>query len=272
MRLLSATLLFLFAACKESIVHDLSESEANRILTRLHEISITGEKVHQPDGLWSLSVDKTNVMPAIKWLNDSRLIKNDKTKASDKSSLLSSREDQRFRSERSLSNALETTLSSIQGVLESRVHLNLPATDPILGHRLANTKGSGSVLLVVTSDFVQSNEAVAKLVASAAGLVSSEISVLVSREEKMNPNLGSRATSDSLSIEEIKPPSLITEQGLQWWNITKYIDNLELWITGILLFVSGILVLIIGKKGRLTSNASIEIEEAETYDFKRDLQ
>lgn len=172
----------ILTGCKEKIVHNLSENDANRYLARLDEISAGASKVKQPDGKWSISVDKTKAILAIKHLGDSRMLKSSDAPASEQSSLISSREDQRFKFERALSREIENTLASIEGVLEARVHLNLPGVDPILGHRLPASKGTGSVLLVIKKDFQLTTEMIADLVSGASGIETGQIAVLFNLE------------------------------------------------------------------------------------------
>ena len=98
---------------------------------------------------------------------------------------MSSREQQRFQFERSLSSSIETTLSALDGVLDVRVHLNLPVSDPLFGKPVnSQDKGSASVLLITGSVFPNSNEQIASLVAGASGISSKNVSVLISVKNK----------------------------------------------------------------------------------------
>lgn len=201
------------ANCRETIIHNLSENDANRFLTKLNQSSIEASKDKQSDGMWSISVNKEDSMKALKKLDDSRLLKAVAYASNERSSLISSKEDQKFYFERSLSAEIEKTILSIEGVLEARVHLNIPVTDPILGNRLANSKGSGSVLLIVRDKFSMEPEALSQLVSGAAGIEKSQISVLISKEvedvietaiEKENSTLISLPQDDVVKPEQIQ--------------------------------------------------------------------
>ncbi len=167
--------------CKEQIIHNLSESEANRLLTRLDEAKIESEKVKQADGKWALAVEKGQVVVAIKFLSDARMLRAESVAISESGSVLSSREEQRFRYERALSKEIESTLSSIDGVLESRVHLNMAPLDPLLGNVLPNSKGTASVLVVALQQFTLGKDEISALVSGASGIEIAGISVLINR-------------------------------------------------------------------------------------------
>ena len=167
------------SGCREQILHNLSESEANKVVNRLHEKRIQAEKTRQSDGRWMISVERTESMPALAQLERERLLKEEEKRGAESSSLISSRETQRFSFERSLSGEIEKTLEGIEGVLEARVHLNLPQTDPLFGTRVQGEKGSASVLLLTDRLYNQEKAAIAGIVAGASGVAASEVSVLV---------------------------------------------------------------------------------------------
>jgi type III secretory pathway lipoprotein EscJ len=70
---------------------------------------------------------------------------------------------------------------ALTGVLESRVHLNLPPTDPIFGRSTEKEyHSSGSVLLITDETFQEVHREIQILVAGAAGISPDSISVLIS--------------------------------------------------------------------------------------------
>lgn len=174
-------LIFLYG-CRESILHDLSENEANSLISRLHERQITAEKVRQPDGKWSISVTQSETLRAIHDLEKERYALKDPAEKAEKPSVMSSREEQRFSYERAVSREIEKTLRSIEGVLYSRVHMNLPLSDPVFGAK-NQSGGSASVLLVVNSAFRQEKEAVAGIVGGATGIAVTAITVIVNLQQ-----------------------------------------------------------------------------------------
>lgn len=174
--------------CKDELIHNLSETDANRVITALHDQEIEVSKVAQPDGRWSIEVASSDSIRALKLLNQTRLIKGTETVSRERASVISSREDQRFQFERSLSEEIERTVSNLPGALEVRVHLNMPLVDPLFGHKLSKDEGSGSVLLIAEHDSQIQKEEVASLVSGASGIPAAKISVLISFTKLSNLN------------------------------------------------------------------------------------
>ncbi len=170
----------LLTGCKEQILHDLSEMDANRLLTRLGAASITAEKIKQADSRWSLSVDQQDSLAALSLLSEARVLRDSNKKSEEASPLVSNREDQRFRFERRLSGELEETLGALPGVLEARVHLNLPPVDPLFGRPSRDNKGSASILIVLKRESELQVDSVAQLVSGASGISREGVSVLLS--------------------------------------------------------------------------------------------
>lgn len=173
--------LILCLGCKEQIVHNLNETDANRLLTKLNETNIDAEKVKQPDARWAIAVSKSEAIKAIKFLSDSRVFKDVDDGTPERSSIISSREDQRFKYERALSREIENTVASILGVLEARVHLNLPRVDPLFGQPIDASPGSASVLIIAEQNTRIEPADIALLVSGASGVARNNISVLVTR-------------------------------------------------------------------------------------------
>lgn len=139
--------------------------------------------MRQADGSWALAVARAETLNAIRFLNESRLFK-DSDLPREKASLVSSRDEQRFRIERSLSRELEQTLTRMEGVLEARVHLNLPVVDPLFGQPLdKNARGGASALLAVSKEFAKKPDEIAALIAGAAGLNAASVTVLLDSGE-----------------------------------------------------------------------------------------
>lgn len=172
---------FSLCGCEEQILHDLTEHEANKVLSRLHVGKLPATKVLQSDGRWSISVDEDHVISALTFLDSNRVLapRTSVLPSSSKGGIVPSREEQWFRYERSVAVSIEESLSTIRGVLETRVHLNLPEKDPLFGTKKLDV-GSGSVLLVVDDRYATDKADVANLVSGAAGIPAQYISVLQS--------------------------------------------------------------------------------------------
>jgi type III secretion protein J len=174
-------LVFIISACQEQIVHDLSEREANSVMSQLSMARLDARKVQQPDGRWAISVEHDEMIPALSYIETRRILTTrDAKSVSNKGSMIPSREEQRFRYERSVAVSIEESLSALPGVLDARVHVNLPDDDLLFGD-LARKGGSGSVLLVVDRTFVAGDDEVAALVGGAAGLPRDVVRVLKSQ-------------------------------------------------------------------------------------------
>ena len=193
-------------ACQEQIVHDLSERDANRVISHLSEARLHPHKVQQPDGRWAISVARDEMVPALGYLDTRRvLVTRDSPDVASKGTIIPSREEQWFRYERSMAHSIEESLSTLPGVLEARVHLNLPDEDPLFGDGTRGG-GSGSVLLVVEARFSAGAGEVAAVVSGAAGLKPELVRVLTSTtSESIAPPLieAARPTSVS-SLPQIK--------------------------------------------------------------------
>jgi type III secretion protein J len=195
--------------CRETIVHDLEEREANRLMGRLNEAAMAVHKERQTDGKWSLSVPTSRSIEAIKRLAKERLLKTDKQTKPVAAGPLTSREDQKFRYERNLSREIETTLASIEGILEARVHLNIPAIDPIFGSAGDSSTASASVLLITDMNFKLGTDQIAGLVGGAAGVPVKKIAVLTSTIEETSVNFAAIAAQSNPSVAAIQQKNII---------------------------------------------------------------
>ena len=63
--------------CRETIVHNLSESEANRMLAHLDAQNLSVLKEKQADGSWGLSLPREQVTEAIRSLDKHKLLKDE---------------------------------------------------------------------------------------------------------------------------------------------------------------------------------------------------
>lgn len=170
------------SGCDEQILHDLSEQEANRVISRLGVATLDAKKVQQSDGRWAIAVPRNSTVSTLSFLETNRVLTPRAAMASagGKGGFVPSREEQWFRYERSVALTIEDSLSTVLGVLEARVHLNLPETDPLFGTR-KESSGSGSVLLVIDDRYGSKDEEIAALVAGAAGIPAAKVTVLKSR-------------------------------------------------------------------------------------------
>ena len=194
----------LATGCREQVIHNLSEQQANRLITRLDENVIESKKTRQPDGRWSVEVERSQLAKALREMQKLRLLRDEPIASAEGSSVIASRDQQRFAFERALSAEIEQTLLSVEGVLEARVHLNLPQVDPLFGKSVPGVQGSGSVFIIAEQKLGFSREDFANLVAGAAGMAAQGISVLIEVDQ---------VASQSLQIE-LAPVEIVKESAV----------------------------------------------------------
>jgi type III secretory pathway lipoprotein EscJ len=199
------------SACNEEILHDLSEREANKVLSHLSAVHLGAVKVPQADGRWAIAVDQDEMVLALSHLDTQRvLVTREGDSTVSKGSMIPSREEQRFRYERALAASIEESLAAIPGVLEPRVHINVPEDDPLFSSRDPHL-GSGSVLLVVDESFRAHDDEISALVAGAAGIERQSVRVL--RSTAPPP----RRTLVELPARVVAPPTEIRAASTPPW-------------------------------------------------------
>lgn len=175
------TFLFLFASCKEALLHDLTEVEANRYIGILHAENIEADKEVQSDLKWTLNVEKKDFIKAISLLDSKRLLKEKTSLKKEGSGLLGSNQEKDFFHERALSAELEKTLLTLNGVYEARVHLNLQKDD-ILNLKTDEEKQESAGVLMVVSDQEKFDEDKIKaIIAGASGINKENVSIVISK-------------------------------------------------------------------------------------------
>lgn len=248
-RLTIFAILTVLTACRENILHDLPEHEVNRLVSKLHEVGIAATKVKQPEGKWAMAVKNSEVIRSLQILDESRLLKGINKAEKEKATLISSREEQRARIERALAEQIQITLTSIPGILEAHVHLNLPPVDPLFGQPLGATTGSASVLLIASQNFEMKPSDIALLVAGAAGLPAEKIAILVSSNSRLDDQ---NRSQDEIAATADGKGNIATEQ--------LWLNNRELFygITFLVLGLSGLIILGAIRRPRRTDNRNKE--------------
>lgn len=177
--------LFGFTSCKETVLHNLDERQANQIKVSLARAGIVSQKVF--DGTaWAIQVDADKETKALATLEENRLLKRNLEESVEPSrSFIPSREERARGVERQLSIQLEQTLERLPYVLEARVHLSLAMPNPVEFEEKANA-GTASILLIVTPATIEQpfEEKIKKLVAGASGVDVNRVTVVVERGEE----------------------------------------------------------------------------------------
>lgn len=179
--------LLLLTACKREVLHDLSEPQANTIVARLHTVEIEAQKTRQADGHWSIVVQEDKFQEALQFLTRARLVQAETSTSDEVEGGLFPRNLRGTLSyQKVLGAEIRETLRSLPGVLDAKVHLYLPKQDSLF-ERHQSSRGTGSVLLVVSTEAHIVNEEIAQLVGGAAGLQHQDVSVLQTIEVNPGP-------------------------------------------------------------------------------------
>jgi type III secretion protein J len=122
------------AACKVDLYSNLNEREANEMLAALTSESIPAEKEAAEGGLWQLKVEESRLPAALDVLRSQGLPHDRYASMGDvfqKQGLVSTPSEERMRYIYAVSQELSQTLRTIDGVVAARVHVVIPANDPL---------------------------------------------------------------------------------------------------------------------------------------------
>ncbi|MDT7836047.1 type III secretion system inner membrane ring lipoprotein SctJ [Aquabacterium sp. OR-4] len=131
---LAALALLALGACKTSVYTRLSEAEANDALYTLLQGGLDAEKRSDPDAGYSVWADKSDLARAIGLLKANAQPEAKHPTLGElfgRNQLISTPAEERVRFVYGTEQALAQTLSKIDGVLVARVHIVLPANDPL---------------------------------------------------------------------------------------------------------------------------------------------
>jgi type III secretion protein J len=139
------------AACQTEIQHGLSEKEANEILVLLERKGIPVTKSKEEGGrevTWKISVPKAHAANAAVLLKENELPRERSPgfEIFNRGSLIPTATEERAMFLQALAGELSRTITSIDGVLDARVHINIPQSDD-LADRQAKPEPSASVLV-----------------------------------------------------------------------------------------------------------------------------
>ena len=200
-------LVLLFTSCKEVIMHNLDEAQANKVSIILHEYNITAEKVKSGNS-WDIQVDTEQAFSALQILDKNRFLKRLSSKTKEhKGGLMVSREERQRQLEREQAFNLEETLEAVPEILEARIHFyfNQPNDFDSISKPPQRT---ASVLLVIGSSKKSENkpeaikELAIKIISGATGIKESEISLVVASETAFRLS-NQQTANDSIPLETI---------------------------------------------------------------------
>ncbi|MEC3766939.1 type III secretion system inner membrane ring lipoprotein SctJ [Cupriavidus sp. SS-3] len=139
-RLAPALMALALAACKVDLYASLNEPEANQVLAALTAEGIDAEKARAEtsggtgEGQWRVRVEESQLPAALEILRSEGLPGErfaSLGQVFQKQGLVATPTEERMRYIFALSQELSETLRNIDGVVTARVHVVIPATDPL---------------------------------------------------------------------------------------------------------------------------------------------
>ncbi|MCW7542114.1 type III secretion inner membrane ring lipoprotein SctJ [Aquabacterium sp. A7-Y] len=121
-------------ACKQPVYDHLTEQEANEVLLTLLKGGVDAEKRAGEEQRFSVWVDESSMATALELLNANAQPTREYKSLGDvfaRNGLVSSPNEERIRFIYAVEQELSRTLAHIDGVLVARVHVVLPASDPL---------------------------------------------------------------------------------------------------------------------------------------------
>jgi type III secretion protein J len=128
-----ALLLFL-SGCKVGLYSNLNEQEANEIVAALSAEGLDASKERQEGNSWQVQVDEARLSRALDILRTQGLPHDRYASMGDvfqKQGLVSTPAEERMRYIYAVSQELSQTLRNVDGVVTARVHVVIPANDPL---------------------------------------------------------------------------------------------------------------------------------------------
>lgn len=133
-RLVPLALAFALAACRVDLYASLNEAEANQMLAVLTAEGIDADKERAGEAGWTVRVDEAQLPAALEILRSEGLPGErfaSLGQVFQKQGLVATPTEERMRYIFALSQELSETLRNIDGVVTARVHVVIPASDPL---------------------------------------------------------------------------------------------------------------------------------------------
>jgi type III secretion protein J len=211
----------LLAGCQQELYSNLSEVDANEMMTRLMASGIAVEKVAQGKDGFTLQVDSHDILRAMNVLNEAGYPKSRYDSLAElfpKTGLVTSEFEEHVRYIHLLEEKMAKTLSTIDGVMTARVHIVLPEA-PQLGQPV---KPSSAAVFIkhqagVDLDFFVPQ--MRRLVSSSIeGLEYTAVTVVLT--EAVPPKLNIVAPQTASNVVEVLPGLSIKDASTdRFWQI-----------------------------------------------------
>ncbi len=183
--------LVLLTGCREELLHDLNELQANRVIVVLKENGIDAVKDRNAS-TWTVSVPREQTIDALQALEKRRTTRRELRRFTEESKgLLQSREERLRFLERQKAWNLETTLESVPGVLEAHAQLFVPETDEFAAAN-AKQQMTASVLIIAEDGGAINPERLKPLIAGATGIGGERIALIIFEEKQAQDVLRSQ--------------------------------------------------------------------------------
>jgi type III secretion protein J len=170
--------------CSVPVAGGLDDTEANRVFVALDRGNVDATKEQDPagDGKWRVNVARDDLPRALSLMRGEDLPRRDLPGVVDavgKGSLVPSEAVEHAQLVAGIAGELERSLEGIDGVLTARVHLNVPAPNPL--RDTAPARGTAAVLLEHRGAIPPlSADAIQRLVAGGvAGLLPTDVAVVM---------------------------------------------------------------------------------------------
>ncbi len=134
-RVLAGLLALALAGCSMQLHQDLSESEANMIISALKVSGIDAGKQAMKDKKWAVSVAESDFAAAVLVLHDYNLPPapfNGLGQVFKREGMLATPTEERARLMYAVSEELMRTIRSFDGVVDARVHVVVPSTEALV--------------------------------------------------------------------------------------------------------------------------------------------
>ena len=188
----------LLAGCQVALYSNLTETEANQIVAALSADEIGATKERVDGGQWQVSVDEGRLARALDLLRAQGLPQERFSSLGDvfqKQGLVSTPAEERMRYIHAVSQELSQTLRTIDGVVAARVHVVVPANDP-LADKLRPSSAAVFIKHRPDTDLRLLGPAVKDMVAhSIEGLTHEQVSLSLFEARRAPPAAGPTAAA-----------------------------------------------------------------------------